>query len=421
MKIDRAYIPQDIRSLGLLALSLALGLALGACRAETPPVIGDTPIVVTEAPTVEAEPLAYPPPPTDTPAGYPPPGGSFVPPTPRPTFTPLPPTPTPWSVADLPPLPTYAPPGPFSGMRLLYFKGGYRTIKVDGADEIMWEDSSPQKYYLHISPDGGKVLYTIWENRRLDATSIWTMNPDESDKQLLVQATDGWYPWNAIWSPDGKQIAFLGVIEGEDHELHSQELWVMDADGSNQRLVLSDPYLLESPSFYSFFWALNGYIYLPRYDGPLNAINPNDGSFFRLADNVDAMDLMFSLATDGIHAASRGELSAPMLQSAGFSTTEVSGMVYGWSADGTRLVFRNDQGIWIHDVITNKDQLVLPSSSPSYYYNITVYGISPDGRYIACRTNEGLLVIDVENPGEAPSLVVSGEHSVSFIAWVPIP
>src|SRR6266849_11186193 len=60
---------------------------------------------------------------------------------------------------------------------------------------------------------------------------IFTMNPDGSDIQQLTHLTpDGSADW-ASWSADGKQIVFNESLPPDG----IPELWLMNADGSNQR------------------------------------------------------------------------------------------------------------------------------------------------------------------------------------------
>lgn len=75
---------------------------------------------------------------------------------------------------------------------------------------------------------------------------IYTMNPDGTDvKQLTNLGPDGSAFWES-WSPDGKQIVFN---ENRPPDFLGQ-LWLMDAAGSNQRLLLADTdFDDERPSF----------------------------------------------------------------------------------------------------------------------------------------------------------------------------
>ena len=75
---------------------------------------------------------------------------------------------------------------------------------------------------------------------------IYTMNPDGSEiRQLTNLGPDSGASWES-WSPDGKLIVFN---EYRPPDFVGQ-LWLMNADGSNQRLLLADAdFDDERPSF----------------------------------------------------------------------------------------------------------------------------------------------------------------------------
>lgn len=99
-----------------------------------------------------------------------------------------------------------------------------------------------------LSPDGKTIVFTSLKDGDLD---IYTMNVDGTNvKRLTFQPGYDGGPW---WSPDGKQIVYRAWhYASEDtaglrtyQELLKQrlvrpgkmELWVMDADGGNQRQI----------------------------------------------------------------------------------------------------------------------------------------------------------------------------------------
>lgn len=84
------------------------------------------------------------------------------------------------------------------------------------------------------SPDGRRVVFMTHQHDHWD---IVVMNSDGSGQTFLTQTPpiQGTTPVNNVapaWSPDGSRIAFLTDREG------SWRIYVMNADGSNQRKLL---------------------------------------------------------------------------------------------------------------------------------------------------------------------------------------
>ena len=97
-----------------------------------------------------------------------------------------------------------------------------------------------------LSPDGKQIVFTSLKDGDLE---IYTMNADGSNVRRLTN-TPG-YDGGAWWSPDGKQIVYRANHPTDSVELKAYrdllaqrlvrpskvELFVMNADGSNQRQI----------------------------------------------------------------------------------------------------------------------------------------------------------------------------------------
>lgn len=80
----------------------------------------------------------------------------------------------------------------------------------------------------------------------IQGPDIFTMNPDGSDVRQLTAFTDDNSAFWENWSADGKQLVFSRFLAPD----FFGQLWVMNADGSNQHPVLNDPgFDDEAPSF----------------------------------------------------------------------------------------------------------------------------------------------------------------------------
>jgi Tol biopolymer transport system component len=92
------------------------------------------------------------------------------------------------------------------------------------------------------SPDGSKIAFT--SDRGTPANTgnrVWVMNADGSSPQQL---TTQYYCQGPNWSPDGARIAFDADATNDG----SQEIWLMNANGSGQTQVYDPPN--ESPQGY---------------------------------------------------------------------------------------------------------------------------------------------------------------------------
>lgn len=84
-------------------------------------------------------------------------------------------------------------------------------------------------YEADWSPDGSKIIHSRWNRATED--DIWVMDADGSNAEPILMGKD--WEFGASWSPDGSQIAFVRadrVFWGE-----SWNVYMMDADGSNVR------------------------------------------------------------------------------------------------------------------------------------------------------------------------------------------
>jgi len=97
-----------------------------------------------------------------------------------------------------------------------------------------------------VSPDGSRIVFTSLKGGDLD---IYVMNVDGSGLRQLTHQVG--YDGGAWWSPDGNQIVYRAYHPATPTELkayhdllaqrlvrpNKMDLWLMDADGSNQRQI----------------------------------------------------------------------------------------------------------------------------------------------------------------------------------------
>ena len=150
---------------------------------------------------------------------------------PSPTRTPLaasPTTPPPTSSPTAATSPAASPidPAELTGRITFSADNGIWTANADGSDrrQLTTDDGFDPSW----SPDGQQIAYRLF--RAEDDGEIWIVNADGTEARNLVNDPD-FSDWGPAWSADGETIAFNSNREG------ALTIWLMDADGSNQRRI----------------------------------------------------------------------------------------------------------------------------------------------------------------------------------------
>jgi TolB protein len=153
-----------------------------------------------------------------------------------PTYTPFPATITPTeSPTDIPfPTRTSTPIPRGSGGGLITFTsslyGSYDIfiMNADGSGLQRLTRDPGTEGYAALSPDGKRIAFYAYDD--LVTWSIYAMDIDGENRERLTNR-EGVRDSAPQWSPDGTQIIFSSEIAG------GFEIWVMNADGSDQRRI----------------------------------------------------------------------------------------------------------------------------------------------------------------------------------------
>jgi hypothetical protein len=282
------------------------------------------------------------------------------------------------------------------GTRVLYFEGGrLGVMNSDGTDAT--ELTSLQASEPAWSHDGGAIVFTARPcGTFMCPSQIYVMHADGS---AITQLTTGTVASGSPrWSPDDTRISFN----------RSSELWIMNADGSEQRLVQSQAYRGE--------WSPDGtrmVFYSDRRLPPSwNGYEPYE---------------LYTVHPDG-QGLVRITTVTPTTIS---SCDQVPDQTYEprWSVDGKKIAFlmRGDPSC-IYDeenvphlgmALINPDGSGYTRLVPSDYGDFEIEGPpiwSPDSAHITYAASGATFVVDVAG---GPERLVTGYPPPSD--WQPLP
>lgn len=164
------------------------------------------------------------------------------------------------------------------------------TANADGSDRMRLTSFGVYTAEATLSPDGRTLVFTSLKDGDLE---LYSMNVDGSNLRRLTH-TPG-YDGGAFFSPDGTQIVYRAWHPAGDdlrayQDLLTQrmvrpnrmEIWVMNADGSNQRQITR----LGGANFAPFF-APDG----RRIIFSSNHLNPRSRNFDLFLVNIDGSGL----------------------------------------------------------------------------------------------------------------------------------
>jgi Tol biopolymer transport system component len=239
----------------------------------------------------------------------------------------------------------------------------------------------------------GKIAFS--SDRDSGKFEVWSINPDGSDPTELTSAPSTLA--EPAWSPDGKRIAFA-VCRGSDpvHGYCNEDIFVMNADGSEETRVTRDPAADRHPA-----WSPDGkkLVFSRHPAGPrshLYIINPDGSGERQLTNGSDGDGEDYpTWASDGTLAFERGQDIYTMSLDGTHQTpiTHLSGPNFAgapnWSPDAKKIVFffYGPRPFCGGDIfVMNRDgsdlrQLTFP---PDGCINSGLYPVwSPDGTKIA--------------------------------------
>ncbi len=191
------------------------------------------------------------------------------------------------------------------------------------------------------SPDGTRLVFSTGRDDP-ENLQLYVMRADGSDQRPLLKDTRPYDNWSPAWSPDGTRIAFQ---TNRDVRVQGFDLYVVNADGTGERPLVVGP-----GNQYHVDWSPDGHhiVYVDDRDG--------DGEIY-VAD------------ADGRH---------PKKLTDNFAAEKYP----HWSPDGRWILFQsNREGLW-RLYIMRPDGSEVERISVPLLANDEMGAWSPDGRYI---------------------------------------
>lgn len=268
----------------------------------------------------------------------------------------------------------------------------------------------------------GLVLFT---SHRLGSADIFTAKADGSDARIVIGGSDT--EAQAAWSPDGRKIAFRRGPDG------ASEVWVANADGSNQQVLTNT-----GASFFSSqpAWSTDGRIFFRSdRDGDPNIwVMSADGTNEKLLVGLPGDQRYPTPSPDGHHLVFRSDADGdPEIWVATIDGTERRQLTNNdlfdsapsWSPDGRRIVFERrtadgNTDIYVMDQDGRNEQRLTSSSTPILDEGPV---FSPDGASIVYTSerdgNSEIYVMKADGSDQRP--LVSHAAKEESPDWQAIP
>ncbi len=111
------------------------------------------------------------------------------------------------------------------------------TIDVEGKNmQNQTINFTPNAFYPYWSPDGNKIVFSATQGEYL--TDIYSLSRKDSNIHRLTNNHS--YNSHPLWSEDGRRIAFISSEISENVYVVVSELYIMDAEGGSNRLVVKN-------------------------------------------------------------------------------------------------------------------------------------------------------------------------------------
>jgi Tol biopolymer transport system component len=225
-------------------------------------------------------------------------------------------------------------------------------VNPDGSGLRNLTRSPEHEFATAWSPDGRKIAFTRSRDYfRRGNVALYVINADGSGQRRLTQTRgrhDGnpvWsYPWSAVWSPDGRMIAFATKRDG------NFDVYILNADGSGLRNLTRNP----GRDFFQA-WLPDGRIAFSSDrggDAELYVLNADGSGLRNLTRELGLEARAVAWSRSGEKVAFVRDRSLYVMNADGSGRSKVADVGGGqpaapaWSPDGRKLAFSKSLGAW---------------------------------------------------------------------------
>jgi Tol biopolymer transport system component/DNA-binding winged helix-turn-helix (wHTH) protein len=151
---------------------------------------------------------------------------------------------------------------------------------------------SDEGWSASVSPDGSQIVFLKGAAFGEAGQEVWLMRADGADQRKLMSSAEGGFA-SPVWSPDGRWIAYMKFKPGPNNEEHWIELFNLEQ--GTKRVVLSEPRL----DGWGFLWLPDGRLLYAMDEPPPSqnssnfwaaSINLSTGRFVGTATRITSGD-----------------------------------------------------------------------------------------------------------------------------------
>lgn len=137
------------------------------------------------------------------------------------------------------------------------------------------------------APDGNTIAFAHSQTASLepDTAGLWLMNADGSDQRALLDPADAGSDWEPVFSPDGSQIVFTRELDGPDGLLSA--VHVVNADGTDVRALTPFDDYVEHPR-----WSPDGTTVIYNVEHRSDLEDPRNGVWTVAVEGGDPVLLL---------------------------------------------------------------------------------------------------------------------------------